>query len=454
MSVSNSQDWWGLHKTRSAGIASDTTVKREPTTPPTPLPSDQPTSFWESHLVYRDLTPGRPDVTPILGQAGQRDSERDWHDRSPQTRNKKVAAYLDHLRDHLNLELWNISTSDVATVTDAVHAAHPGDDDPVHGDLVRRVPVYTIAPWSFGPFGSPRPWTAPPDMKAVPPGTAGTHPVSMAVLDTGLPTDYATLHPDLRGAVAANPDYEKPAGPGHILRIDAGHGLFILDLIWRRVPSLPPVFMRRPVRDESNLTLGEHLIGLDLWEVVQAMGKGSRLIVNMSFASMTDDDKPGPGLLRELQWMCVQEYDVLVVAAAGNTAGTRPCFPAACGLPNVVSVGALQGPAEVACFSARGPWVNCWTKGVNVVAGYVDGVYPRGGGSTATFHGPHPYAQWSGTSFAAPRVAAAIARHAATMPQANLQAVWASLRQANQGCHPTWHNGARVVTEQGVIIDP
>jgi subtilisin family serine protease len=98
----------------------------------------------------------------------------------------------------------------------------------------------------------------------------------------------------------------------------------------------------------------------------------------------------------------------VIVAAAGNFGHDRPCYPAA--FPTVTAVAALtQGmlPAE---WSSRGAWVDVCTIGEGVRSTYVPGKespsvdydfeeFPKGA-----------WALWSGTSFAAPQVAGAIAK--------------------------------------------
>lgn len=96
-----------------------------------------------------------------------------------------------------------------------------------------------------------------------------------------------------------------------------------------------------------------------------------------------------------------------MVASAGNDATCRPAFPAA--HPDVIAVGALDchGPAA---FTNHGRWVDACAPGVGVVSTFVFHDGPAGeacGADPDRFEG---WARWSGTSFAAPKVAAAIAQ--------------------------------------------
>jgi subtilisin family serine protease len=126
-------------------------------------------------------------------------------------------------------------------------------------------------------------------------------------------------------------------------------------------------------------------------------------------------------------WLVIQlllDLGVAVVAAAGNYSTTRPFFPAAFSLrPSpvpVISVGALNPNGSRARFSDGGRWVRAWAAGAAVVSCYPDDV----NGSLAPpvlvdraavrealdpddFRGG--FAVWSGTSFAAPLIAAKLA---------------------------------------------
>ncbi|HZD22788.1 MAG TPA: S8 family serine peptidase, partial [Acidimicrobiia bacterium] len=98
----------------------------------------------------------------------------------------------------------------------------------------------------------------------------------------------------------------------------------------------------------------------------------------------------------------------VVVAAAGNNSSCRPFWPAA--MKDVIAVGANYC-GERAWFSNFGPWVDANAPGVDIVSTF----FMDFDGPLCAIDGPDPdkyegWAEWSGTSFAAPRVAAEIAR--------------------------------------------
>jgi subtilisin family serine protease len=129
------------------------------------------------------------------------------------------------------------------------------------------------------------------------------------------------------------------------------------------------------------------------------------------------------------------DLGVSVVAAAGNYSTSRRFYPAAFGLqPSpvpVIAVGALNPNGSKALFSDGGRWVRAWAAGAAVVSSYPDDVngsltpqvrvhaQPDSNAPEAgrpddrealdpdDFRGG--FASWSGTSFAAPLIAAHIA---------------------------------------------
>jgi subtilisin family serine protease len=128
-------------------------------------------------------------------------------------------------------------------------------------------------------------------------------------------------------------------------------------------------------------------------------------VLNLSLGGYTHGGRPPVALAVALAQL---DESVAVVAAAGNNASTEPFWPAA--FKRVVGVGALDttGAEPVrADFSDYGQWVDVYAPGVQVHSTYLDGTYLEADKHLAHLKG---WASWSGTSFAAPQVAAEIAR--------------------------------------------
>ncbi|MFC4532062.1 S8 family peptidase [Sphaerisporangium dianthi] len=212
--------------------------------------------------------------------------------------------------------------------------------------------------------------------------------VTAAVLDTG---------------VAPHPWFKKadwfPGQPAEVLDADgdglldgqAGHGTFIAGLLLRQAPGT----RLRMVR-----VLDSHGVGDEagVLRALSALRDAHTDVLVLSFGCHTYDDRPSPLVERALAAL----PDTVVVACAGNTASSRPFWPAA--LPGVIAVGALDSAETTrARFSAYGPWVDACARGEALTSSFVD------------FHPFDGYASWSGTSFAAAVVAGAIAGAARRM---------------------------------------
>ncbi len=261
-----------------------------------------------------------------------------------------------------------------------------------------------------GPGGPPRG----SDALARLPGPHGREPV-LSVLDTGWAKDLPTWHADLQALLTGDPDdvdlLDGDGEPG--LDTQAGHGTFVAGLVQRLAPGLPmdsqKVLDPAGWGDDAGVALG----------LAQARGQ----VLNLSLGGYTEDDRPPPGL--ELA-LAALGRDRLVVAAAGNNASSRPFWPAAAkGVVGVAAVDTRGGARLAAEFTNRGRWVDACAPGVHLQSAFVGGDQDAGGHDEA-FVG---WACWSGTSFAAPLVAAAQAREVAggASPRAAAGALLGSL---------------------------
>jgi subtilisin family serine protease len=283
-------------------------------------------------------------------------------------------------------------------------AAHlSGDGPPRRLAVAPNHLVHGQPMWWSGPADLPRP--APPI--DVPTAAAAARPVTVAVLDTGLSPHpwyddrewYAEQRDEVAEVLDADLDYELDA--------QAGHGTFIAGVVLQHAPT---------ARIRARKVIGSDGIG-DEFDVIRALTWlaewGRADIVNLSAGCHTYDDRPSPVLARAVSRLRTGNGTV-VVACAGNAATDRPFWPAA--LKEVIAVAALDG-GERAWFSNYGWWVDACAPGVGVASSFVrfDGPRPR---SRQRVSGIDPddflgYATWSGTSFAAPAVAGAVARMAA-----------------------------------------
>jgi hypothetical protein len=275
-------------------------------------------------------------------------------------------------------------------------------------------------PWPAEP-GAQRRWAAP--VSGAP---------RIGIVDTGVWEGIPAPIADSGGADGRDPVDDDP--PRRVVDYPgAGHGGFIAGVVDQRAPGAEIVSRR--AHAPGKLFMTERSVRRAGDEAVLA---GAR-ILNLSLGTYADD---AIVLTRAVERWVGQ--GCLVVAAAGNEGTDERWYPAGFatdfGLDHgVVSVGACRG-SEVAPFSNRGPWVVCWAPGSKMLSLYPDDTrYP---------YTPNPpsqpfakgLARWSGTSFAAPVVAAEIARYSAESGYGDdVQGAWAALKESGEfrpGCGP------------------
>jgi thermitase len=247
--------------------------------------------------------------------------------------------------------------------------------------------VFVSNPFEVGgPYGPP----VVADSYRLAAGPSPDAAVRLAVVDTGVWRDSPLPE---NWYEATEHDYDDTPAQEN----DTGHANFITGVILANTDNarvrIVKVLDANGICTESDLaTALVSLEGMD--------------IVNLSLGGFSHDDKP-PVLLAAALAQVLENADRVVVAAAGNEgSATRPYWPAAFSgesLPfadQVVSVAAHNG-SELCSWSNTGAWVDLAAPGSDIVSTYV---------THADF--PTGFARWSGTSFAAPFVAAAIAaRH-------------------------------------------
>ena len=241
----------------------------------------------------------------------------------------------------------------------------------------------------------PQRWGGTPDEPAPagpPAALAGVEPsagegISILVLDTGMVAGWAQP-----GNLTGDDDpLNEDLDPGRLDPPD-GHGHFVAAIIGAYAPAAR-IEVRRllsgPAGTASDSRLAAALRRCEGFD-----------IVNLSCGGPSVGNTAPPALDAALAALA---ESTVVVAAAGNEGWTRPHWTAA--HKRVVGVAALdEDEAELAPFSNRGGWVNCCARGTHIHGYFID---DSAGQFTPT--GYLGGALWSGTSFAAPAVSAAIA---------------------------------------------
>lgn len=220
---------------------------------------------------------------------------------------------------------------------------------------------------------------------------ADGHGVTVAVLDSGVDAS----HPQLRNAVVAGADLID-GGDG---RVDCvGHGTAVASVIAARPVSgtglrgLAPGATILPIRVTDRHDSDGEVVGTGLdakgvaAAVHQAISRHAQ-VINLSLSTTVDDPD-----LRAAVADAVAA-DIVVVAAAGNAHEQGDPMPYPAAYPNVLGVGAIDQSGQRAATSQVGSYVDLVAPGAAVV-----GAQPGGG-----------HAEMSGTSLAAPFVAATAA---------------------------------------------
>ncbi len=227
----------------------------------------------------------------------------------------------------------------------------------------------------------------------------GSSIVKIAVVDSGVDT----THPDLAGKIAGT--YNAVDGSSDV-RDDLGHGTFVAGVAAAATDNGVGVagagydsdLLAVKVADATGAIFDDAEAAGIQW----AADHGAR-VINLSLGS---DEASS---IEQSAIDYAVDKGVLVVAAAGNSGGDGdpPIYPAA--YPNVLAVGATDGPNR-ANFSEYGSWVDVAAPGVDIRS-----TTPQAG--STYFAGG--YDTGSGTSFAAPLVAGEAALLTAQAPDAS-----------------------------------
>ena len=243
----------------------------------------------------------------------------------------------------------------------------------------------------------------------------------VAVIDTGY---TPKLHPWLDDRTRAAPDTLEATDvhpQNGWLDDESGHGTFIAGVVLQRAPSAT----------------------IEIAKVLDTEGYGSELdvaraildyadadIINLSLGCYSHDDQPPLAIAEALRHV---SPTTVVVAAAGNDSTHRPLWPAA--HKRVLAVAAVDDDLERASFSNFGWWVDAGARGVQVLSTFLE--FDEAG-HTRPIRGRKPqsfqrWARWSGTSFAAPKVAGEIAATMSRLRSKSAREAAAALFASHQG---------------------
>jgi Subtilase family len=246
---------------------------------------------------------------------------------------------------------------------------------------------------------------------------SGKDEIVVALIDTGIDKAKRSdgwLNEVKRDRNGDNVDELDAIPQNGFLDFGAGHGTFVAGIVRQIEPRAKIVVYG--ALDSSGLASEK--------EVARALRRAAddgAHVISLSLGEQAvDDDHPCPHLADAVEKVNARKNPPAIVAAAGNYGTREKVYPAA--LPGVVSVAALQAvknprsarPPAGAKWSSRGTWVRCSAVGEGIVSTFVKGtedpvfaggsdVYPEPGNSDS-------WAVWSGTSFAAPQIAALIAK--------------------------------------------
>jgi subtilisin family serine protease len=291
-------------------------------------------------------------------------------------------------------------------------------------------PCPATEPEEVAPGTPPDPVLPTPFMAA---GAADGRGVKVVVLDVGWSEAPAAYW--LSG-VTGDPENAFD-GSGRI-RPYAGHGTFIAGVM-------------RAIARNVEVVVKSYFTGAGaIWEfdLAQALDEVLDLapdIISLSAGTRTRFDLPSLGLDVFIQTRLNRVNGLTLVAAAGNEATRDYFWPAA--FPETVAVGALAANGrDRASFSNFGGWVDVYAPGEDLINAFLTGTYectePPNAGDLRDFTG---MAQWSGTSFSTPLVAALIAGRMSVTGESAKQASDAllafALTQPEPGVGPVLHPG-------------
>jgi hypothetical protein len=369
-------------------------------------PSGGHGDWWPAYVAHAG-TPARPDrhYHYIRDQLVVAQDDLAWLRKGLR---RRAGVEVGGSLDELGLALVRLRRPR-ASVPELVDELHEGRDPAA----LWAGPNYVLGPCSHLHISGsiPQPTTE----QLPPPPPAGSRPgegVAIALLDSGAALD----HPWFAGRVTGDAERADLDELGR-LHCNAGHGTFVAGVLLTHAPGAP-VEVHRVF--DGNWIVDDFTMARRLRDLASSDVQ----VLTMPFGGYSHDDLGMLATSAALRYLFDRRPDLVAVAGAGNDATNKPYFPAAD--RGVIAVGAVQrdrsGRWRRACFSNYGPWVDASAPGVNVLSTFLDYEGPmvprevlaqcigRLGGEDRMPSGRFTgWAHWSGTSFAAPMVASAIA---------------------------------------------
>ncbi|MEH7382899.1 S8 family peptidase [Bacillus sp. JJ1533] len=208
--------------------------------------------------------------------------------------------------------------------------------------------------------------------------TQGSDQVKIAIVDTGVDLD----HPDLVNRIAGGYNVLKD---NNVPDDDNGHGTHVAGIIASQTNNhegTAGITWFNPIMPVKVMGSDGYGSTFDIARgIIWATDHGAD-VINLSLGNYQ-----GSKLLKQAVDYAYR-HDVVMVAASGNDNSSQPSYPSA--YPQVLSVAAVDLNGDKADFSNYGDYIDVAAPGVTIPSTYID----------------EQYAALSGTSMAAPHVAA------------------------------------------------
>ncbi|MDR4889482.1 S8 family peptidase [Fredinandcohnia sp. QZ13] len=208
--------------------------------------------------------------------------------------------------------------------------------------------------------------------------TQGSDKVKIAIVDTGVDLD----HPDLVNRITEGYNILKD---NNVPDDDNGHGTHVAGIIASQTNNhegTAGITWFNPIMPVKVMGSDGYGSTFDIARgIIWATDHGAD-VINLSLGNYQ-----GSKLLKQAVEYAYK-HDVVMVAASGNDNSSQPSYPSA--YPQVLSVAAVDLNGDKADFSNYGDYIDVAAPGVTIPSTYID----------------EQYAALSGTSMAAPHVAA------------------------------------------------